>query len=484
MLVKLLLLMSIAVFDGGTQAGSESAFPLGRWRGTASTGEQTAEVGFDITQSARGVVLRMSLPPLHAWNMPVGYLTASGTNAWVVPDWHITIARDGGALVGTLGDPRVAFRVSRVEELPAEPSRPSMAAGAEPVWRYQAGAALWAPLAAADGVVYAGDSSGRLRALRVASGKELWVFDAGAPLFGRVTPDGDSLYVMDDAAVLHKVSRRTGKSVWRVALSDRQPPARLLPAETEFEFDYASAAPVVDGGTLFISSPDGTVHAMEPQTGKVLWRHALGARVRGDAAVSSDRVFVAAWDNRAYALDRTSGRELWRFDTGAPATSTPVVGGDLVLVGSRSSWLTALRASTGEAVWSRYYWFSWVEASGVVRDGMYYVGSSDLRSVRAIEVTTGRILWETDVLGWAWGPIAVTASEIYVATAGARKYVTSHEGGVVALDRRSGKPLWRRSAPKPPDAFVSGYPGGVVLSDGLLIGANVAGVIEAYRVGR
>ena len=74
-----------------------------------------------------------------------------------------------------------------------------------------------------------------------------------------------------------------------------------------------------------------------------------------------------------------------------------------MIVGSRSGWLMALHQSDGSLVWSRSNGFSWVESTGVVIDGTHYVGSSDLRAVRALSANTGALLCETDVLGFSWG---------------------------------------------------------------------------------
>jgi hypothetical protein len=77
----------------------------------------------------------------------------------------------------------------------------------------------------------------------------------------------------------------------------------------------------------------------------------------------------------------------------------PAVANDLVPVASRGSWISALNADTGAPVWARYDWFSWIESSGVLRGRTYYVGSSDLRAMRAIDARTGDVVWETTSSG-------------------------------------------------------------------------------------
>lgn len=483
MLTALLAVASIGRADDRLLATAEQAAPLlGRWRGTAAVGTQSSELGLEFAATQHGVLLRTTLPPLRAWGMPTGFVVAEKDGSWSLPDWHITLVRTGDTLSGQLGDPRVTFTARKTTELPQASATAAFPTGPALRWQYDAGAPLWASVVAADGVAYAGDTRGRLHAVEVRTGRANWVAELGAPLYGAALIEGPSVFVNDDAAQLHRIDRATGKERWRSALGIADEKARQLPEETVFDFDYQGASPIAHQGVLYVTSSAGLVHAVDPENGRVLWRQSVGAKVRTNGAVSADKVFVSSNDNFVHALDRTTGRPLWKFDTGGPATSSPVVFGDLVLAGSRSSWLTALRANTGAPVWARFHWFSWVEATGVIDGGLYYVGSSDLRAVRALDPASGESRWETDVLGWAWGPLALDGDTVYVGTAGAREYITGHEGGVMALDRATGAIRWRRSAPKPANAFVSGYPGSVTLHSDILLAPNVNGVLEAYTI--
>ena len=106
----------------------------------------------------------------------------------------------------------------------------------------------------------------------------------------------------------------------------------------------------------------------------------------------------------------------------------------------------ASRRRTGEPAWTRYIWFSWVESSAAVRDGVVYVGSSDAAAVYAFDARTGERRWKTDVYGWAWGQPAVTDARVYAGTASQKDYLAGHKGLVVAMDRASGRPAWHYAA--------------------------------------
>jgi outer membrane protein assembly factor BamB len=455
----------------------------GIWRGIATTGDQSSAVAFEIRTLPDGVALYLTLPSLHAWRMPVDYLRSGAEGRWSVPDWKIVLARDGERLTGELGDPRVRFTATKADALPTEPAVVSHAAGPAPDWTYEAGAPIWASPASRDGLVYAADTRGRVHAVRAADGTRVWMVDGGAPVHGAPLVTADAVFVFDDAAVLRRLARRDGTEVWRASLGGDAVP-RVLPAETAFDFDFHAPAPVHDRGVIYVTSPAGVVHALEADGGAVRWRRELGARVRASVAVSGDRVFVGTLANDVVALGRRDGEELWRARMTGAVTSAATPAGDVLIVGSRGAWLSGLDLATGRERWSRFQWFSWIESTGVLVDGLYVVGSSDLRVVRAIEPATGRVVWETDVLGWAWGTPLVTRDTVYAGVAGPKKYVTKHEAGLVALDRSTGHVRWRRSVPADPTAFVSGYVGSPVLESDVLVAPAVRGALEGYRVRR
>ena len=207
-----------------------------------------------------------------------------------------------------------------------------------------------------------------------------------------------------------------------------------------------------------------------------------GVRSRAGIGLSNRFVYVGTLGDHVIVLDRNTGKEAWRFQAAGPITSTPVLAGKLLLVASRGSWITALDALTGKERWARYDWFSWIESTGVVRGDIFYVGSSDLRAVRALDARAGKTLWETDELGWAWGTPFIEGDTIYIGVAGPQTYVTKHAAGLVAVDRRTGKVKWRRPVLPDPGTFVSGYPGSVTVHEGVLVAPNVRGVVEGYKV--
>ena len=98
----------------------------------------------------------------------------------------------------------------------------------------------------------------------------------------------------------------------------------------------------------------------------------------------------------------------------------------------------------------------------------------------AFVAESGERLWEADVFGWAWGQPAVTGERVYVQTAGMRGYQNdNHRGGVLALDRASGEPVWRYAL-EPPEEGVWGFPGSPAAGAGRVFVTGLDGRVLAF----
>ena len=85
---------------------------------------------------------------------------------------------------------------------------------------------------------------------------------------------------------------------------------------------------------LYAATASGTLHALDPADGHVLWTVALGAAASGDPALADGRLYVPlASGEVAVASAEGCGAPtggacpvLWRADVGGPATQPAVAG--------------------------------------------------------------------------------------------------------------------------------------------------------------
>src|SRR5262249_35162450 len=91
----------------------------------------------------------------------------------------------------------------------------------------------------------------------------------------------------------------------------------------------------------------------------------------------------------------------------------------------------------------------------------------------------GRVLWRTDVCGIAWPRPAVSDKLVYASTAGTNPYYMRHLGGLVALDRASGKIRWRWPTPQTSSLF-DGFLAGPVIEANMRAVARVCGLRSCH----
>jgi alcohol dehydrogenase (cytochrome c) len=133
------------------------------------------------------------------------------------------------------------------------------------------------------------------------------------------------------------------------------------------------AAPVVNNGAMFVSTPNNQVVALDAKTGALLWRYRRprppGAFVLHDTnrgvALYGDKVFYAAAEAVLVALDARTGREVWTTTVADNRsayyiTLAPLVAGGKVMVGASGGefgvrgFVAAFDPNSGKEQWRTY----------------------------------------------------------------------------------------------------------------------------------
>lgn len=190
----------------------------------------------------------------------------------------------------------------------------------------------------------------------------------------------------------------------------------------------------------------------EPHT---QWAFRASGPIVASPAIAGDTVYVASLGGHLYAIDRASGREKWQFKSRAPIASSPAVDGDTVYFVSSTGALAALDATNGQPRWvfageyDRRFeakgthgfapaqqtipdaWDVYT-SSPAVAHGRVYFGLGD-GGVYAVDAKSGVLQWKYATNG------VVHASP---AVAGTTVYVGSWDGTFYAIDADSGQLRW------------------------------------------
>lgn len=457
----------------------------GIWTGTITAPQGTTEeFGLEFVRDPGGVLgFRMHFPAMFTYafrfGLPVSVPEAGRYR--ITPHFDLDLVRRGDTLTGTFGAGKMPVVLHRGGTWSGKPPPPRHPVAPAPLWSSSLGAPTWAPPVCDRGQLFIGTSTGAMQALSATGREELWRWQGGHAIDGRVVPGDTLVFFLDTAANLVALHRDSGRLAWSCALRDGLPAGAALPANPTF--NHRAPTPLLLGDVLYAGSPDGSLYAIDRHDGTKLWRHDAGSPIFSGLAAIDDRTLAfGTLDGSVVLLDRMKREETRRWLTGGGVVTTPLRVGDKLIVGSRDYQLYAFNLTDGSVAWRYSYWFSWVESSPVLHAGVVYVGASDYARVTALDGATGRALWSTPVHGMGWGSPVVTDDCVYIGTVAQNLpgTVIAHEGGIVALDRRTGAVLWRHVVAQPPAGRFAGYAGTLAHGEGQIVGVSIDGEVIAF----
>jgi alcohol dehydrogenase (cytochrome c) len=148
---------------------------------------------------------------------------------------------------------------------------------------------------------------------------------------------------------------------------------RLVWSTITGESRVHEAAPLINNGAMFVSTPNGQVIAFDAKTGDILWRYRkprpMGAVILHDVsrgvALYGDKVYYAAAEAELVALDAKTGAPVWTTtvaDSKAAyyITLAPLVAGGKVTLGTSGGeagirgFIAAYDPDTGKEQWRTY----------------------------------------------------------------------------------------------------------------------------------
>lgn len=277
------------------------------------------------------------------------------------------------------------------------------------------------------------------------------------------------LYAMDSEATVSALKADTGAPLWRHPLH--------FPKRSQ---NTAFGGGVTFGGErLFANTGSGFVVALEPATGKEIWRKDFSIPLRGAPAFADGKVYVSTQDNQLFALSAATGEEAWSAsalveNAGLLGAGAPAIFGDTLVIGFSSGELNAIKTDTGQVAWqdnlsrtsrlTALASLTDIDASPVIDRGRVFAIGHGGRMI-ALDLATGERVWERSIGGLStpW----VAGDFLFVITA---------DSQIVALTRKDGKIRWVTQLQRYQDVKArSGlvrWQGPVLASDRLILTAS------------
>jgi outer membrane protein assembly factor BamB len=217
-----------------------------------------------------------------------------------------------------------------------------------------------------------------------------------------------------------------------------------------------------------ISRETGLLKEWPKEGPKLLWKITDADSGYSTPSVVGDRLYLLGNDGPdsefAQALAIADGKRVWRTRLGkvgpnnpqmnyAAARSTPTVEGEFLYALSSDGDLACLEVGTGKMRWQKNLRTDfggkpgdWAYSESPLIDGDVLVctpGGSEATLV-ALNKKTGQTIWK-----WASpeGDLAAFASAIVVEVGGVKQYVQLLQKGLVGVEAKTGKFLWRYGKP-------------------------------------
>ena len=271
---------------------------------------------------------------------------------------------------------------------------------------------------------------------------------------------GGRVYVLDAEAHVFAFDARSGNPVWDKELAPAGGNAGffntatfgLLGKSNEVDPSKGFGGGVAfDDGKLFVTTGFGSVFALDPATGKEIWKDDLDVPIVNAPVANGGRVFVSSQDNHFFAFAEVNGRHLWDHQgitesAGILESTSAAVAGEYVVAPYSSGELYALRVSNGRPAWNDLLTRSGnvtalselddIAGRPVVdRDMVFAISHSGL--MVGINLNTGDRAWSRDIGGiqtpWVAGDFV---------------YVLTTESQLLCLQRKDGLVKWIHQLPR------------------------------------
>lgn len=310
-------------------------------------------------------------------------------------------------------------------------------------WTFRGQGGFEGGAAIVDGVVYAGDSDGKLYALRLDDGSKLWEFDAREGITASPAVAKGIVYVGDVDGVFHALDAKTGEERWRFA--------------TEGTIDNGAN---LHGDSVLFGSQDGFLYCLRGSDGEVLWKYDAGDQIRCLPTIVEPWAMLAGCDGRLHLVRLADGRLDGQVDLGNPTGSTPAVAGSLAFVGTEGNEFLAIDFQQRVVAWTYQHRpnASSYRSSAACNGEVVVVGSRD-KHLHAFEASSGRPLWHFAAKGRVDGSVAIL---------GRRAIAGASDGRVYLVDLTDGKEV---------DVFEAGgdITGSPAVAEGRLVIGNSRG---------
>ncbi len=250
------------------------------------------------------------------------------------------------------------------------------------IWSYKEGDsnAVGTP-AIADGNVFFAKLTGEVICLRIADGALVWKYaparndSLNEGLNDGVAVGGGHVYAAYTTGELRALNIKNGHVMWT------------------YKSDQGlRTAPAYSNGLVLVGEYNGLFSMLDAKTGKRINGGGAGGAVN-TPTVNGGNVYFSAWDGSVHAVQIKDVIPLWDAKVGEPITTAPVVADGMLVVGTASGKIIALNQESGAKLWEHDSQGGQITARPVVSANRVFAGTGD-EKVIMLDPATGKLASE------------------------------------------------------------------------------------------
>jgi len=206
-------------------------------------------------------------------------------------------------------------------------------------------------------------------------------------------------------------------------------------------------APAISGDSIYTSSANGTVTAVDKNTGRIRWKTSTGTAITTGPGTGDGLVVVASRHGKVAALDAENGTPRWNINIPGEALAAPAIARGRVVIKTVDGHVRAFSTQNGKRLWS----FQQVEpnfvlrgaSSPIIHDQDVLLGFAN-GNLAKLSLANGQLAW-TQAIATPEGAftiqrmIDIDADPILY---GSRIYAATYQGKIASLNWYTGRTLW------------------------------------------
>lgn len=298
-------------------------------------------------------------------------------------------------------------------------------------WSFNTGYTIGSPANVYGNQVYCGDASGKFYSLDIQNGNLNWIFQTNGPIYSTASVNNNYLVFGSADSVIYCLNSETGELIWNYKTN-----AAVL------------GCPLIEDNIVYIGGSDRTFRAFNISNGKLLWKFdGLNGFIETQPLIYKDKILFGAWDEHFYCLNKNTGELIWNWKEGrsgilySPAVCWAVAADDVVFIVAPDRLTSAIEVSSGKTLW-RTDLYAVRETIGISENSKQIYLRTMNDTILALPATKhlSEPVWVTNAnFGYEISSAQVVEKDNVV-------FFPAKTGEVFALDKNSGEIKWIHKA--------------------------------------